>query len=478
MVRVRSVLLGVLLVALLLVSPAGQGNVITVTTGTSYQTINGWEAVDQSGQGSANWNNVKDQLQTAVIDDAGITRIRLELTPGAENTTPCSSGPCEDIVNDNGDAFVINSSGFTWPRVDDQIAKVIVPMRALMAARGKTLWVSVCYVSFTQTKSDLHINNAEEYAEFMEAFFIHMDTTYGFVPNSIEMILEPDNPVGGCPGAGCWNGTKIGNALKATSTRLATHGWTPDFVAPSVANADSTFMLSDMLAVSGVTAIIDEISFHRYGGVTGGALTYVSTAQANSKRIGMLEYGPATITELLYDLNNLFVNAWQMEGIAFNFGSQSSINNQEAGFGANYFYILDTGGGSIQMSKRTAELRQANRYVLPGAVMLEVSSNFGSIPENSVAAFRNPDGNIVVIQNTPFGGNVSWTVAGLPAGTYGLSYTLIQSGTCANSCTQMVLSDQVIGAGGTVSANLPSQGTLTVWGKNASNNPRRLRMRS
>jgi hypothetical protein len=67
----------------------------------------------------------------------------------------------------------------------------------------------------------------QEYAELALALFQHMQQRYGFVPDSWEVILEPDN---GTPFQG--NGQLIGQALVATAAS-AGGGGLPPKVAPS-----------------------------------------------------------------------------------------------------------------------------------------------------------------------------------------------------------------------------------------------------
>ena len=52
---------------------------ITVTPGTTYQTMKGWEGVEQTCQDECtNWNSYKESLLDAVVE-LGINRIRLEV---------------------------------------------------------------------------------------------------------------------------------------------------------------------------------------------------------------------------------------------------------------------------------------------------------------------------------------------------------------------------------------------------------------
>jgi hypothetical protein len=426
-----------------------QGNIVTVDIGTTYQTIQGWEGVHQAGQGSPYWNNVGGALLDATVNDVGLTRVRLEVKSGAENTSGTGSG--ETMVNDNNDPFSINPAGFRWGNLDDGIAKVVNPLRARLSAVGKKLYVNLCYVSFNPGTGYVHASNAEEYAEFIEATFLHISSAFGWVPDGVEVILEPDNTSN-------WDGTRIGNAIKAAGDRLAAHGWFPEFIAPSVANVDNGVpYLRDVLAVSGVRTYLKEASYHRYGGVAS-IPAYASYALSQGLRTSMLEHGPGDVSELMYDLTVANVSAWAQEGISFNFPSQSAINSQDSGFAANYLFILDVAPGSIQMGRRTAGFRQVFRYVDAGAVRVGASSNFGAV---TPVVFRNPNGGIVVVQQATTA--ATWSVVGLPAGSYQITYSGEPAGPCPNSCPQVTLNSQTITSGGSVSVSVPGAGVLTLF---------------
>jgi hypothetical protein len=112
--------------------------------------------------------------------------------------------------------------------------QIVVPLRAKLAARGEALYVNLCYVAFTSgIASGIYAHSdPAEYAEFLLATFQHLQSRYGWVPDGIEVILEPDNRT-------IWantSGTLIGQAIKAAGDRLAAAGFHPDFIAPSVMN--------------------------------------------------------------------------------------------------------------------------------------------------------------------------------------------------------------------------------------------------
>ncbi len=207
---------------------------------TTYQTMLGWEATAYAGQ--FRWQpGLFEKWQNAVLDqaanDLGINRVRLELQTGVENPndyfTPFLQGHTteqdwenhiNEVINDNDSPDVINPAGFNFISLDQTIDTVVVPLQQRLQHNGEKLYVNMTVVDFQNPadQSNLRFQYAPaEYAEFVLATFLHMQEKYGWTPDAVEVILEPDK-------AGWGNGTNVGNALVAAGKRLAEHGFTPD----------------------------------------------------------------------------------------------------------------------------------------------------------------------------------------------------------------------------------------------------------
>ena len=220
--------------------------------------------------------NSQELLRTAV-EKAGITRIRLEVRNGVEGPAGgfdafVRSGSNETwrqrrylVSNDNADPRVINWAGFDFTEMDHDVEMAVLPMRKLLAARGEKLLVNLCYVAFVKGRANLH-ENPEEYAEFALATMLHLREKYGLEPDSWEVILEPDL-------AGRWSGQRIGKTILATSRRFSENGISVGFVAPSTTSmTTASYYFDDMLKVDGALPHLAELSYHRYSGVSTGAL--------------------------------------------------------------------------------------------------------------------------------------------------------------------------------------------------------------
>lgn len=445
-----------------------QSATITIDTTTSYQTMVGWEAVAQAGQfleaetvtNKSNINpafvNYKNQLLDLAVNDLGLNRIRLELRSGLENpvdyTARYLNGQINfddwkarfyEIINDNNDPQVINPNGFQFSELDYNIENIVIPMRQRLAARGEKLYLNLCNVDFKSSAFE-HKNAPEEFGEFILATFLHIRDKYGFVPDSVEMILEPDTEAN-------WSGTQIGNCLVAAGNRLKANGFNPDFVAPSCTNMFNSLPYFDQLIqIPGVTQFISEVSYHRYGGATDAALQGFASRGAQYKiDTAHLEYIGATYHDLHADLTIANNSSWEQFALAFPLGGNDD--------GSVYYEVNDSNPNNptLTFGSRAKFLRQYFRFIRAGALRIKATSTVGTFEP---VAFVNTDGKFVVVTQAFGGGNLS--LQGLPAGTYGIKYT-------TPTQYDVDVADTTISAGQSLTANIPRDGVITVYGKSS-----------
>jgi hypothetical protein len=433
---------------------------ITLDARKTYQKITGWEAVAQIGQTAYPNSQVqlwKDQVASLAVNDLGINRLRLPINSGTENPVDYFGQYMEGkvdysvwkhnwykIVNDNSDPYLINPNGFQFSALDLEIDDIVLPMKRLLEAKGEHLFLNAIYVDF-DTSSDIHYNHPQEYAEFVLATYQHMQSKYGFVPDSWEVILEPDNSA--------WTGKEIGNAVAATAARLKAAGFTPHFVLPSTTNmANALPYFNDAIAVPGVLPFVSELSYHRYSGVSDDTLQSIATkATQLGINTAMLEHIGSGYQDLYKDLSIGRNSAWQQFALAF------PTNDN----GAQYYWI-DLGNPSspvVHLSKTAKFLRQYFKFIRSGDVRIQATSDNGSFQP---LAFINPNGNYVVVVAANQGGSMS--INGLKPGTYGLKYT-------TSSQYNVDLPDVTVGAGQTLSASIPAAGVVTIYDKSASTSP-------
>jgi phosphodiesterase/alkaline phosphatase D-like protein len=421
-------------------STATTTSTITVNPASSYQTMVGWEAVDQAGQYAFPSNYAvygSDLLDQAV--EMGLNRIRLEIHGDLENPT----GPySKTAINDDADPYHYNPSGFNWAAFDVTVNNLLVPLRNRLATQGEHLYVNACYVDFLVNGQNFyHANNPAEYAELFSVVFNRMNSLWGFVPDAIEVILEPD---AGAKNPTRWTAAKVAANLLATQSRLASEGYYPTFIVPGTTSCPNAgaWYANVKAADSRVTQYISELSYHRYSNCTTAQLqANRDAAQADGKHISMLEWwnGANDYNTLHEDIGpNGNAVSWQPEAIAFP-GEPGPL------------FQVDPSTNAITMNSRAKFYRQYWKYIRSGAVRKGCSttnSNFDGL------AFLNTNGRWVVVVKCSTGG--SFTIGGLPAGTFGVFYTT------ATSYDQHP-PNQTIGTGENLSVSIPAAGVLTVY---------------
>jgi hypothetical protein len=432
--------------------------VIQIDPTIQYQTITGWEATAQAGQTECDgFQNYQDELFDLAAGDLGINRLRLQVKSGAENQRdywsdyqagiidhPIWRGVRYSTVNDNDNPFELNWDGFHFSELDDTVEKVILPMRSRLEANGEQLFVNLTYVAFTEQilpgLEYLH-QDPEEYAEFIVAASLHLKEQYGLVPDTWEVILEPDN-------VSEWDGELVGKAIVAAAERLETNGFEPKFTAPSNADMGSAVSYFDeMMKVPGAAQYLGEFSYHRYRGTSAenlraiaerGALHQIDTA--------MLEHIGGDHLELHTDLQDGSNASWQQFTLGYcgeedNGGAYFSVDNQ------------DPENPRVHIGGRTRYLRQYFKFIRRFAVRIGAQS---SSKVFDPLAFINQDGGYVVIVSADSEG--AFELRGLPGGQYGIKYT-------TSSEFDVDQPDIFLSNNQSVRLSIPEAGVLTVYGK-------------
>jgi hypothetical protein len=426
-------------------TPPPSGNTINVNATVFHQTIVGWEVVLPAGE-TLTPAQVGQQLDV-VVNDLGYTRARLEVVSGTEGAGGITGPSRYQIVNDNADPNVINPAGFTWTYLDALIDQQAVPFRQRVLARGEQPYINLCYVDFG-TSAFEHSSNPAEYAEFMLATFQHLQSKYGWVPNGIEVSLEPDNTPN-------WSPTVLGQAIVASAQRLQAAGFAiPDFIAPSTSNLDAAVSYIDgILAVAGAAPYLSEFSYHRYGGNPASVQAVASRAIQQGKRAAMLEYwggggltDGANYRQLYQDLTDGRNSAWQL-------GPPVAPD-------CTWSPVVALINGTVTVCENTRLIRQYTKYVRPGARRVDAVSGNGAF---NPVAFVNPNGSYVVVVNAE-GSAGEFTVNGLPPGAYGTFYT-------TPSTYNVIRPDVSISAGQGLTTSIPGEGAITIYSKSANTLP-------
>ncbi|MGH8528065.1 MAG: hypothetical protein ACREXY_28755, partial [Gammaproteobacteria bacterium] len=189
------------------VIPEPSGAFVDIHPNVTYQVMLGWEGTAQIGEVECNptaFPIYRQEVVTRLVNELGINRVRIEVRAGHENPvdfyTQFKVHRDENIyyrvvnesVNDNNDPRVANLAGFHFTELDHKEETILGPMRALLAARGERLYVNLTYVDFGAAAWE-QASDPEEYAELIHTAFIHLRDRYGWVPDAVEISLEPDN---------------------------------------------------------------------------------------------------------------------------------------------------------------------------------------------------------------------------------------------------------------------------------------------
>lgn len=262
------------------------------------------------------------------------------------------------------------------------------------------------------------------------------------MPNSLELVNEPN--------LGKWTAQQVGQNLVAVKRRLNQAGFFPEFVGPTASGVvATTHYFDEMIKIAGVPQALNEISFHRFGETLPSYLQAIAQRAAqHGMRTAMLEHGGSGYEHLHEDLTYGNVSAWQQFGLSF----CGTIDN-----GGMYFMVAGAKVGEnapvVNTGWMTKYLRQYFRYVALRAVRVGATTTDARF---APVAFRNVTGKYVVVVKATAGG--SFSVGGLPAGTYGIDYTTA-------AAYMQALPDVAISSTQAVTAAIPATGVLTIYGK-------------
>jgi hypothetical protein len=445
--------------------------VVTIDTNTTFQTIHSWEAgtsvVITEGENIATdplIDIVKYDVAKYIVDTVGINRLRLEVRAGSENTRDywneyiTEQVSYEDWranryanVNDNDDPDDLNMAGFYFSELDDKINNAVLPMKEYMESKGEKLYISLCYVAFTEQITDgeyIH-RDPKEYAEFILAVFTYMKDKYDFVPDAVEVFLEPDVGKFG-------NGDLVGKCLVETGDKLKSEGYSPEFIALSntnLFNANNTNYIGKFLEVSRVLDYWKEYSYHAYAGRTDSLLNAVAErANQYNVRTSMLEWwtNSNTSERLHTDLKIGNNSTWQ-----YRF-SLATSENSDNNSGLTKVTYTDENNFKIEPKFGVPFVAFYQRNIRPGDVRIDANSDDNNV---DVIAFKTPDGRIKIIANCLSQADIYFN--NLPKGEYVIK-SMIGDPKKLPSKDETSYKDEILNDGNVLSAQINGQGILIV----------------
>ena len=426
------------------------GAFIDVYPDLQYQEMLGWEGTGQLGEecNPAAFNASRPELVDRLVNELGINRVRIETRSGHENPQDYYSTFKQTLnpsdwnsyryasVNDNDDPKVARAEGFQFSELDHKVELMITPMRALLAARGEQLFVNLTYVDFVGAAWE-QSSDPEEYAELIHEAFRHLQNRYGWVPDAVEVILEPDNTPN-------WRPEVIGRAIVAAGDRLKASGFRPAFIAPSNADMHGALdYLNGIVSVPRVLEYLTDVAYHRYAGVSSATLAAIA-ARANELgvRTAMLEHIESDYNDLHEDLRLGQNSAWQQFTLAY-----CAPDN-----GAQYYFFDQAvASSSVTMGSRTRYFRQYFPFIRLHARRIGAASGDSRLDP---LAFRNTGGGVVVVVKAASGAPIQ--LRRLPPGTYGVTFT-------TSSQSFVSLADVAVNSSGTLQVTMPDAGVMTIY---------------
>lgn len=438
----------------------------------TYQTIDGWGAIANPLASGAIRDTLLPHIDSLIhlaINEVGITRLKISLPAGAEDSVDYFQKIIDNeityddykltrynIVNDNDDPFTADPSGFQMNQTKYVFEKEILPFKQLVENNNDDFYLNFVFVNFENSHpepSDFnHADDPEEYAEFINYTWQFLDNEYGFTPDGLEVILEPDNTA-------CENyfQRNLPPVIEALGNRFEMNGYEPEIMVPStlsLTNVKSYF--NEVEKNPDALKYVDVIVYHRYGGNndTLAQAEIVELAEKHNLKTAMLEYDKnGDVEELHYDLKHNNVVAWTKYALMFKSDEKFA-----------YVYVDENSGPEPKygICKQTKYLRQYFKYIRPGALRFEVST---SDPEIDPVAFKNKDGKEVIVVKAEKGEEIN--IIGLEAGNYGIKYTLgnYHWGGVDPKEYDIELDDQTISEGDELRFNLPDQGVATIYQK-------------
>jgi len=425
------------------------GTMVTVNTAVNYQTMTGWQAVAEIGHEVPGYTQWRDAvLDLAAADN--INRLRVEVPSGMENSrdvfTEWKAGLISEsewrcsrytTVNDNADATVLDMSKFSFGQLDTTMTSVVLPLKERLQAHGEVLGVTISYIAFWSSCGGGQYVHAdpEEYAEFAVAIMDHLRDRFGVVPDTWEIINEPDNT------NGIWSVNRLSGAIVAIDRRLKQAGYQVLLVAPSHAGALNALNSYQALLATPAAALINQIGWHRYDEPAAATVLMLGNlAAARGISTAMTEHIGSGYDDLITDLTLGRASTWDQYTLAY----PSSDN------GAHYY--IPQGSSAITGSS-TKYLRHYFRHVRHGAVRVNATSTLWSVVP---VAFRNTNGLVTVVMKYTTAGTI--TVGGLPSGRYSVGFE-------SETTSDGTLPDIIVGSNGIATLSLQSRGVVVLYGR-------------
>lgn len=426
---------------------------IEIDTNIKHQTFQGWETglsiVSHPGDilgTDTTYKYLTNDLMDIMVDSIGVTRCRIEFRSGVENTNDNWKDMIDGkitydewkplrylTINDNDDPKDLNMDGFQFSELDNKLEVGLLPLKNKLKEKGQDLYINLCYVAFTGSLAaeDYIQNDPDEYAEVVLAAFKHLDEKYGFVPNALEVILEPDVAKFG-------GGKLVGECMVAAGDLLKENGYTPEFIALSntnLNNALNDYYLNQFLSVPRVLEYWKEFSYHLYTGRTDENFMKVADlGKQFNVRTSMIEYWSLGHKyDLIHKSLKLANNS------AYQYLSSIAAPSQNSDhYSYNHVNFSSPDDYNITIKTRTKYAAQYIKNIRPGDTRIEATSTDVDVDP---LAFIKPDGRVLLI--TMCSKNTKISFKNLDPGVYKVHFTSGNGSTTLNNFEKEIFNGSI-----------------------------------
>ena len=469
--------------------PPANAAVITVDADTDIgHPFVGWSASAQIAHQpwTAAYSEFADygpMVLDALVNELGITDIRLQGSAGIENDADyyrqAEDAADERIWSQNNWAGR-DTGVYYMSSIDAAVSRVVNPMRARITARGETPHVVLHFNGGGNGGNlDFYDGTADrqKIPETILAIHQHLWTAYGWIPDAVEPINEPNMAAAWTTGEYADIVYRVGTTLEVNKGTFGQGaGWRPTINGASISTVSSKPAWFD--AVWDYDPDEDgsypnrrwlaAIAWHPYD--SGRPNWYFGALNTRLANTGLASW-MSEYTGLTAALVHKILVAVP-ETVRFQRFAAAYTDGQDDTHNGSLFVIgrgINLPLGSVHWAEATKLLRNYMKYVRPRAQRKGVTHTAAATFCNGIP-WLNPNGKLVVVVNTT-GPGVFWLDC-LPAGTYGINYGLgtdtdqaLTTNSSDVSAWNQDLADSFVSAGSALKLISDGAGVYTVYQK-------------
>jgi glucosylceramidase len=385
---------------------------IDVNAGTTYQTMDGFgAAMTDSGAWLINGSSQRNAMMSDLFSGSGIGLSFVRLPMGASDISR-SNYSYDDTCCDLSDFSVGHDTGYIIPLLQ-QARSLNGNLKILGTPWSSPGWMKIggtfvgnCNGSSNYLQNSLYSLYAQYFVKFVQAY----QSSYGLPIWGVSMQNEPHNcnssyatmsmePADQSNFALSLRNALNGAGLGGVRIMAWDHNWYEN-------NAPSGYPQA-VLSYNGSQALnaIQAIGWHCYSGPTPGAQSVGTTLhnQYPSKDQYMTEctggsWATNAASNFVWDLQNLLIEPtrnWSKGSIYWSIALDPNGNPHVGGCAGCRGMITVNSNGSYTRNEDYYAWGHFSKFVAPGAVRIDSTDlGAGSV---ETAAFRNPDGSLVLV---------------------------------------------------------------------------------